>query len=383
VIVLVAMVSMTVLLVWLAALVVNIPPDRAPDPQQLLGLPGVNPLIPLWYGILGLAVAIIVHEFCHGILARVSKIRVNSLGLLFFVVPIGAFVEPDEGEMKTMPRHERARLYAVGPAVNIVLALLFAILFSVGFMGSVSPAANGAPIAAVVADSPAALAGIQPGTIVLAVDGTEAHSYREFADLMANTSAGQNVTLTLFRKSTGPYDQVVQLADAFNFTNNESRRGDGFLGISPCLGNLCMNRITTAYFHPIGGASEFGGYLQSGLAYISLPLAGLQPMQGVAAEFYVINGPLAGLGEGAFWALANAMYWLMWLNLMLGMTNALPAVPLDGGYIFRDGIHAIMATFRSGMAVEQREKVARNVSYAFAFLILTLIVWQLIGPRVL
>jgi membrane-associated protease RseP (regulator of RpoE activity) len=106
-------------------------------------------------------------------------------------------------------------------------------------------------------------------------------------------------------------------------------------------------------------------------------------MQGVAAEFYVINGPLAGLGEGAFWALANAMYWLMWLNLMLGMTNALPAVPLDGGYIFRDGIHAIMATFRSGMAVEQREKVARNVSYAFAFLILTLIVWQLIGPRVL
>jgi hypothetical protein len=42
-----------------------------------------------------------------------------------------------------------------------------------------------------------------------------------------------------------------------------------------------------------------------------------------------------------------------------------------------------MATFRSGMAVEQREKVARNVSYAFAFLILTLIVWQLIGPRVL
>jgi len=379
-----AMVSMTVLLVWLAAVVVNVPADRAPEPQQLLGLPGVNPLIPLWYGILGLAVAIIVHEFCHGILARASKIRVNSLGLLFFIVPIGAFVEPDEGEMKAMPRLERARLYAVGPAVNIFLALLFAILFSVGFMGSVSPAADGVPVASIVANSPAADAGILPGTILLTVNGTDVHSYPELSAVMANTTAGQNVPLTLFRKSNGTYFQVVQLADAFDFTNDTSRMGAGFLGISGCLsGNLCMNRISTAYFHPIGGAGEFGGFVQSSLAYISLPLAGLQPMQGVAAEFYAIDGPLAGLGEGAFWTLANIMYWLMWLNLMLGMTNALPAVPLDGGYIFRDTIHAIMATFRSGMAVERREKIARNVSYAFALMILVLIVWQLVGPRLL
>ena len=379
-----AMVAMTGLLVWLAALVVNVPPGREPAPQQLLGLPGVNPLIPLWYGILGLAVAIIVHEFCHGILARVSKIRVNALGLLFFIVPIGAFVEPDEGEMKAMPRRERARLYAVGPAVNLVIALLFALLFSVGFMGSVSPAAEGAPIAAVVVNSPAANGSILPGTIVLAVNGTEAHSYAEFAGLMAPTTAGQNVTLTLFRKSNGTYEQVVRLADAFDFTNNESRRGDGFLGISPCLvGGLCLNRISTAYFHPIGGAGEFGGFLQSSLAYISLPLTGLQPMQGVAAEFYVINGPLAGLGEGAFWTLANLMYWLFWLNLMIGMTNALPAVPLDGGYIFRDAVHSIVARLRSGMALERREKIAKNVSYAFALMILVLIVWQLVGPRIL
>src|SRR6266571_3774117 len=45
-----AMVLMTALLVYLAVLVVNIPRDRAPTPQMLLGLPGLNPLIPLWYG---------------------------------------------------------------------------------------------------------------------------------------------------------------------------------------------------------------------------------------------------------------------------------------------------------------------------------------------
>src|SRR5881628_3432063 len=51
VLVFLAMVSMTALLVYLAALVVNVPADRAPGPTQLLGLPGLNPLIPLWYGI--------------------------------------------------------------------------------------------------------------------------------------------------------------------------------------------------------------------------------------------------------------------------------------------------------------------------------------------
>jgi len=123
--------------------------------------------------------------------------------------------------------------------------------------------------------------------------------------------------------------------------------------------------------------------MQSTIAYISLPFSGLQPMGGVAAEFFEIHGPLAGLGEGAFWVLANALYWLFWLNLMLGMTNALPAVPLDGGYIFRDGLHALMARLRKGMAVERRDRVVRNVSYAFALMILALIVWQFIGPRVL
>src|SRR6266540_4310229 len=127
----------------LEVLVVSIPAGREPTPQMLLGLPGLNPLIPFWYGILALGIAIIVHEFCHGILARVSHVKLNSLGLLFFIVPVGAFVEPDETEMKAMPRLERARLFSAGPAVNLMLAVIFALVFSVGFMSSVVPVAHG------------------------------------------------------------------------------------------------------------------------------------------------------------------------------------------------------------------------------------------------
>src|SRR5205823_926330 len=117
VLVAVTMVGTTLLLLWEATLVQS-SAVRAnpPSPELLLGLPGINPIIPVGYGIFGLAVAIILHEFSHGILARVAKIRIRSLGLIFLIFPIGAFVEPDEEELRALPRRDRARLFAAGPA---------------------------------------------------------------------------------------------------------------------------------------------------------------------------------------------------------------------------------------------------------------------------
>src|SRR5437773_3083552 len=120
VLVAVTMVGTTLLLLWEATLVQS-SAVRAnpPSPELLLGLPGINPIIPVGYGIFGLAVAIILHEFSHGILARVAKIRIRSLGLIFLIFPIGAFVEPEEEELRALPRRDRARLFAAGPAMNI------------------------------------------------------------------------------------------------------------------------------------------------------------------------------------------------------------------------------------------------------------------------
>jgi membrane-associated protease RseP (regulator of RpoE activity) len=78
----------------------------------------------------------------------------------------------------------------------------------------------------------------------------------------------------------------------------------------------------------------------------------------------------------------NTAYWLFWLNVMLGATNALPAVPLDGGYIFKDGIEALLSRVRKGIPTPQRDRIVRGVSMSFAFLILGLVLWQFIGPRI-
>src|SRR2546426_112612 len=95
----------------------------------------------------------------------------------------------------------------------------------------------------------------------------------------------------------------------------------------------------------------------------------------------VRTGPWSAVPAPVFYLIANALYWLFWLNLMLGATNALPAVPLDGGFVFKDGLDALITRFRGGLPVERRDRIVRTVSYAFALLILALILWQFIRPR--
>ena len=66
---------------------------------------------------------------------------------------------------------------------------------------------------------------------------------------------------------------------------------------------------------------------------------------------------------------------------MVGMTNVLPAVPLDGGFLFKDGLGALVDKLRKGSSEEQKAKYVRLITIGLALFVLLLIVWQLVGPR--
>jgi len=367
----ITMVGMTLLLLWEATLVQS-PAVRGnpPSPDLLLGLPGINPIIPLGYGIFGLAVAIILHEFSHGILARVAKIKIRSLGLIFLIFPIGAFVEPEEEEMRALPRRERARLYAAGPATNMLLAVFFAVVFSSVMLAAVTPVHDGVGIVSFTqGTSPAQAAGMQPYTVITSVNGVEIRSYADFRNEMSKTVAGQNLSVVAFDPSTSSSNtyQVTLTAEA----------GTG----RPLIGIYAID-VSTDYYHPLTNPARFNGVPGAVLSYISLPFQGRAPIDDPAIRFYRIGGPFAALPAPLFWVLVNTAYWLFWLNVMLGATNALPAVPLDGGYIFKDGIEALLSRVRKGIPTPQRDRIVRGVSMSFAFLILGLVLWQFIGPRI-
>ena len=362
-----SMVILMGLLIWEATLVPSIPKASAPSPELALGVPGINPVIPIGYGILGLAVAIIVHEFLHGVLARTAGIRLQSLGILLFVFPIGAFVEPDEEEMQKMPRHARARLFAAGPATNIIFALLFALVFSNAMMGSVRPAHEGVGIRDYsMSNSPAQQAGLVPGMIIFRANNTNISNLADMVTVLDNAVPGEKIPVMAY------YHGDVST----HIVNLTESGGRAVMGV-------VLMTVTTAYFHPIGGADFFGGLDRSAFSYLTLPFSRIQPTEGAVADFYVIEGAWASIPAPLFWLLANSFYWLMWLNIMLGATNALPAIPLDGGYIFRDGMDAVLERTNSQMSAERRQKVIRGVSYSLALFVLALILWQFVGPRIL
>ncbi len=103
-------------------------------PGVTLLLPGVN--LPLVEGILALILILVVHEGAHAILAVIGKVPLLSSGLaLFGVVPMGAFVEPDEKRLATKSAQIQTRVIVAGSASNLVTSIVFfLILFSFLFI---------------------------------------------------------------------------------------------------------------------------------------------------------------------------------------------------------------------------------------------------------
>jgi len=377
-IVLFAMFSMTLLLIFEAVIVLNIGKENAPSPQLMLGIPGVNPIIPLWYGIIALVVAMVVHEFAHGILTRVGNLKVKSLGVLLCIVPVGAFVEPDQEKLMAAPRRKRDRIFSVGPATNLLVALVFSLLFSWSFMGSIEPEHNGIFVMRVVDEGPADNASVEPGMVILEIDGVRTDTYQHFKESLEG-KAYKNVTIKVYDgekvRTLGP----VKLDNRYNYTKEEEDNGTGYMGI---YFPYTTEEHKELLQHPFLKGKSLTEKIGNFFYYISLPFKKLSPFPEEFTQHYQVKGFWSFLPENLFWILANTSYWIFWLNLMVGLTNALPAVPLDGGYIFRDMNDKLLEKFKPLLSKEERERIVEKITIYFATFILFLILWQLVGAYV-
>jgi len=113
----------------------------------------------------------VVHEGGHGLLCRVEDIDIESMGLaLLAFIPIGAFVEPDEGSRNRASRGGQTRMFAAGVTNNFAVSVVAFLLLFGPVAGSIGVAA-GVPIGGTLPGSPAREAGIDRGTVITSVDG--------------------------------------------------------------------------------------------------------------------------------------------------------------------------------------------------------------------
>ncbi len=437
----VAMIIIMVMVIFNAMMATEVPAEHAPRAQEILVIPGVNPFIPIGYGILSLAVGIIVHEFSHGILTRVADVKVKSLGLIFMGVPLGAFCEPDEESIEKTERIKRDRMFAAGPTSNLVFGVVLFIIFSTLFMGYVVPEEDSLMVMDVYEGSPADQAGLRrydhimeidnqslrssedidninvsitdenndlrrvdvtarrgekkldtnitPGMVVVRIiEDSPAHGELELGDLVTHIDGEEIKNREDFRKILEDRDHDVNITywrkenTEYRYGTTEIVREDGKLGIGVNYLGMSFQEgdwYATTLARPITSADTNTERVQNMAMYISLPLLGLSPAPEELTGFYEVRGPLSGLPSSAFWILANSLYWILWLNILLGLFNALPALPLDGGRLFKDWMEAI--TEKLGFGEDIQEKASTALTYIASFSILLLLVWSMIGPR--
>ncbi|MVT12926.1 MAG: peptidase M50 [Euryarchaeota archaeon] len=432
---LIFMVLTMALLFWEAILVIGLPKSLAPSPLAAIGLPGINPFIPITYGIVAIIVAVVLHELSHGLQSANNDINIKSMGILLFIVPIGAFVEPDEEKLTKSKRKIRMKVFSAGPSTNIVVSFVFLVLFIL-MVSLVSSPSNGALVTYsgnqsiktgdlllsidginvtsssinyinidpgklvplnlirdssikqiysisglwvnnVLQGSPAYSAGIKDGEVLISINNILIRNYSYFNSFMENTTAGENIFLHFIFNGKDLYYNVT-LIDKYKFYenyypnyNSPSYKGKGFLGVS-------MAYMNSTFSDPKGIISMLsnpfsGGILQGFIFIITLPFIGLSPFPSYFQSVY-----LTPFSPILFWPIANIFYWIFWINLMLGLTNALPLLPLDGGYVLKDMISGLLERYK----VMKNESIANGVSIALSLLVLFLILWQFIYPRI-
>ena len=169
------------------------PPTQATVGIAIPGvsIPGSPINVPLGYGLAAIVTVLVVHEFGHGILARAEGIGIKSIGLLIFAVIPGAFVEPDEEEIKKAKRLSKLRIYAAGSIFNMgfgALALIGALLLSMFFIGP-SFHADGLHITNVIPDSPADGV-LKEGMIITSINGQQITDRTSFFTVLNTTKPG-------------------------------------------------------------------------------------------------------------------------------------------------------------------------------------------------
>jgi membrane-associated protease RseP (regulator of RpoE activity) len=161
-------------------------------------IPGVTITgLPLLYMLIGLAIAILTHEFAHGLASSRDNIPIKSSGLVGFLILFGAFVEPDEEafEKEATPQ-ARMRLLAAGSYSNIIWSLVFLALL-VNFNSIASIAYNppsGAYIYQLGEGSPASTA-LQVGDVIIGLNDTTIANWSAVSIFMNGAPNGSQVTV--------------------------------------------------------------------------------------------------------------------------------------------------------------------------------------------
>tara|TARA_Y100000590_G_scaffold331526_1_gene376706 strand:- start:96 stop:1307 length:1212 start_codon:yes stop_codon:yes gene_type:complete len=322
---------------------------RETGPQGALLIPGINPYLPIIYGWIAIFIGIVIHELSHGVIARVVDVPVRSSGvMLFLFLPIGAFVEVDDTKLDSTSFKKSGRIIAAGSGSNIVVGLI-SLLLLVGVVNTMEPVADGIPVSQIVVDSPANIAGLLPGDIVTHFNNIPVNNPDSFSQNLDSLSPGDSIVLTIQRQFvTSDYEIVL--------SSRPDNPEEAFIGIM--RPSVDLDESLSRYQNGLSLSPNI-------LVYFSFPSSDSYaiPFSSSMQNFYT-----SSLGN-QYTVLTNLLFWIWFINFNLGIFNALPLGPLDGGQAFKRGLKSIT---RNKISANRIDYISRLVSFSILFLILSM-----------
>src|SRR3989344_6452397 len=260
-----------------------------PQPQVAPVLPGVSiaglPKLSFWHWIISILIAAVIHEFMHGVYARLNKIKIKSSGFAFLGPILAAFVEPDEKILVKKSNLHQIEIFSAGPFSNILLGLVF--FFIIGFVTTPIQSnlfeSTGIIVNTVMENQPAFNAGLKTPFTITEINGKATNDIKSFLEATSNIKPGHKVSLVTL---DAPYNIIAG--------ENPDNKSKGFIGIS----NFDLDTKVKPEIE-----SKYGSFLPAAFSWINM-----------------------------------LFFWIFVVSIGIGLFNLLPLGPVDGGRMFFSGL---------------------------------------------
>lgn len=303
-------------------------------------------------------------EVAHWTDKRGTRWRIGGLplgGYVRFAGDMGVASEPDPKWLElsaeernrcfhVKPVWQRALIVLAGPMVNLLFAALILAGFAYAYGVNITPA----EVRAVLPNSAAAAAGVQPGDKILVFDGERVADFGELLKAVTlQHQPGEKVDMIVERRGAR-----VVLPITVGERIEKDRFGNEFhipqIGVQPVA---MVARKVGLFEAPVVGVRRTGEVMIMVLDRLSKIVTGRVSVK-------ELGGPLKTAqfsGEQAAMGALQLISFMALISINLGFINLLPIPMLDGGHLFFYGIEAIQRrpvsarvqeiAFRSGLAL--------------------------------
>ncbi len=282
-------------------------PEAPPTVTPLLPgvkIPGTNIRFPLVESFIGIIIAVIVHEFAHGIVARSHGLKAKSTGIAFIGPLPAAFVELDEKKVEKEKKIKQIDIFAAGPWSNIILALLlFIILFLFAYIMAPLMPPNGFNIVGIEKNSPAANSSIEVGDHYFSINNRSVLSKSDFYETLINITPGEIIELRGVDKEGKNKSVLIK-------TGNRS--GHAYMGVLISFEYKNENKWWAAIYMFFSSILYWSAIISLGLG-----LANLLPI-GIMDGGRIIKTLTSGLKKGKY-----IYTTISWITLILLVINLL------------------------------------------------------------